>query len=38
MGNRDVLARRMTPEQIAEAEKLAKEMIQKNPKLIKAKQ
>ncbi|SVA59290.1 uncharacterized protein METZ01_LOCUS112144, partial [marine metagenome] len=31
---RDLIAKKMTPEQIAKAEALAKEMVKKNPKLI----
>tara|TARA_B100000959_G_scaffold200082_1_gene209373 strand:- start:106 stop:396 length:291 start_codon:yes stop_codon:yes gene_type:complete len=31
---KDLLAKKMTPEQIAKAEALSKEMIKKNPKLL----
>ena len=31
---KDIVAKEMTPEQITEAEALAKQMIKKNPKLI----
>ena len=34
-GVKDLLAKTMTPDQIAKAEALAKEMVKKNPKLIK---
>ena len=36
--NKSVAAKKMTPAQIAEAEELVKEMVKKNPKLLKKKE
>ena len=36
-GNKGILAKKMTPEQLAKAQELSKEMIKKNPKLLQKK-
>ena len=32
--NRDIVAKKMTPDQIAEAERMARETVEANPKLM----